>query len=323
MPSTSPAIRSILPPLVLLATVLLILFGQLPGAGRWVRVLTDSAHAPASAVIAACFFSWRRAAATPRSLMHHWIVSLALTVTLGVLIEIMQYFIGRDAELDDVIMDALGALAGTSICVLATARRGPKQTQPWLSSAALTIALLTTFVVAWPVLVMAKAYVDRDARFPVLMDADAFTGTYFLTPYWIEVSRAPLPAPFRTGQISHHSYRVRLNSDSHWGLALSELPPDWRKFTMLTIDIVNPTASHLALAVRIFSDPHGLVGRPGFIAYHATSQVGAFRWRIPLSQLNQATGKQHVDLSQLRGMVIHGTSENRAREFYLVKVRVE
>jgi hypothetical protein len=323
MPSTHPAARPKLLLFILIATVLLILFGQLPGAGRWVTVLTDSAHAPASAVIAACVFGWRRATVARRSLLHHWLVCVTLTVMLGVLIEIVQHFIGRDAELDDVIMDALGAIAGTSFGVFATARCEPKQAQPWLSTVALTTALLTTVVVAWPVLVMAKAYVDRDARFPLLMDADAFTGTFFLTPYWIETSREPLPQRFRAGQISDHGYRVLLNSYSDWGLGLLELPPDWSKFTTLTIDVINPKASHLALAVRIFSHPNGLVGRPGFIAYHTTSQAGAFRWRIPLSQLHQSTGKQHVDLSQLRGMVIYGTAENRAREFYLVNVRVE
>lgn len=317
--------RRLLLIVVAVATVLLILFGQLPWSGRWVTVLSDSAHGPASALIAACIFGWRRNSTLTnnRSLPRDWVVSLMLTVALGALIELVQYFIGRDAEASDVMTDVLGAVAGTSASVFSVAHRDPRHGVAWIPSIALSSACLATIAMSLPALIMMKAYLDRDARFPLLMDADALTGTYFFTPFWIDGRRAPLPGGFHHGQISRNGYRVRLASDSDWGLGILELTPDWSRFNTLTIDIVNPVASRLSLGIRVFSHPHGLVGRPGFIAHYSTSEAGPSQWRIPLKTMQEAKGKQHVDLTQLRGLVIFQTAENRAREFYVVSLRVE
>ena len=314
------------------ALVLLILFGRLPWTDQWALVLTNFAHGPVSALIAACIFC-RLHGMGPgsddrRTLARCWWLSVAITIFIGALIELTQSFLGRDAEIGDVMNDTIGAFAGAGLCLFLVQRRSPYDNVAWRRHAALMSTAVAMLAMVLPVAVMIKAYVERATRFPLLMDGNAFAGDFFLTPYWIKASRQRLPDTLRRPEGGSYGYRVQLGnnlSGGHpsWGVSLLELQSDWTSFEALYIDLANPTYDTLALQVRIIESPEGLGNNLGFTSQYTLQARSQARWRIPLISMTTSTGIHRMNLRRMYGMVISGDSTNRANEFFILRVGLE
>lgn len=305
-----------------LATI--IIFGRLPGNGRWVVVIADSAHGPISALIAACIFHWQWQSVEDKTLIWRcWLTSIVATVAIGALIEIAQYFIGRDAGIKDVLNDLLGAIAGTGICVILVLRHLPRsQRRRSIEITALLATVCSLATVTMPAAFMGLAYYDRVKRFPTLMDPNALTGLYFLQTYQIHGARHRLSPDMQNLFDSRHSYRVHVGKLTKWGLGLYEFPQDWSQFKFLTINLINPSDATLSLRIRVFSERDKSGRRPGYITKYTTQRAGPHQWKIPLDLMKNAQGKQHVELNQLQGLVIHSAPDNRAENFDIVDIRL-
>ena len=95
-----------------LAVLAVVLFGRLPGEGRWVSDLSNAAHGPAFALVTLVVFALlRHSSARKLSIFGEYSVAILISILLGALIELLQHFTGRDATLIDLWTDTLGALA--------------------------------------------------------------------------------------------------------------------------------------------------------------------------------------------------------------------
>ena len=80
------------------AVLALVLFGQIPGHGRWVSELGNSAHGPAFAIVTLILLALlRRVPGRNASILHDDSLAIAGALLLGALIELMQLATGRDA----------------------------------------------------------------------------------------------------------------------------------------------------------------------------------------------------------------------------------
>jgi hypothetical protein len=300
-----------------------VLFGRLPWGERWAEVLTNCAHGPVSALIAIVVFSILRADESPHApIYRHWLASIGVTTLLGTLIEAVQFTIGRDAEIGDIITDLLGAIAGTGLYVYISGRAAQDRLSRAARAAGLLCAVVAIGVIAAPVVTMAAAYVARNVRFPVLMDGDSLLGSYFMTPYWIETQREKLPRLPGAATGPRTGYKVRLGAEDDWGLGLAEALPDWRERNSLIIELLNPAAESLALRVRVYDKAHGLIGRHGFITSATLKPRARTRWQIPLQEIRQAHDTQHINLAEVSGLVLYGPG-NGSKEFFVLNIRLE
>lgn len=306
--------------LVAFALILIVLFGRLPFGTQWSLVLANSAHGPVFAVIAATILSFKHKRKTPATLPSDCAATFAAAILLGIAIELLQTLIGRDSEVRDVATDALGALTGMAIFVFVR-YRGERAT---LFCKTLFVSGAAAFaVVEAPVVEVAAAYYAKERRFPILMDARAMLGTYFVTAYnGIKAERAPLPESINE-QKAAVGLRIRPGKIFPWGLGLSETAPDWNGYRYFAIQLANATDSPQRLTLRIYDMHHPRNRQYSFYAPLVLEPHSNALHRISLEDIRGATGKQQIDLRAIAGVVLYGKAYEDAPEFNLVRMWLE
>jgi VanZ family protein len=316
--------RFVLPQRLLLAVVaglaLLVVYARPPGDGRWAGVLADAAHVPVFAAICLIVLVLRQRSES--ATLHtglEYIVAVLLTVSLGVIVELAQMLLGRDASPGDVVRDVIGALAGCVMFAVLDERTVATPSSRAIRAACVAFGI---FAVAWvllPVLTAVTAYRERDARFPVLADFTAARGLYFVRQdSAAAIEQASLPAAMRAHGAVESALHARVHVGERWEIALQESVPDWRAYRNICLDLANPTAGVLKMRVRIHdrnSDQDWLSGR--LEDAYIPPQARTTRC-IPF----ESTARP-VDLSSIRAVVLSGANTNAAPEFYLVRVWLE
>jgi hypothetical protein len=290
------------------ALTAIVLFVDLPFTGLWAVVISDSAHGPVCAGIAGIVFHLINRPVTQR-----WWMAIAATTLLGIVIELVQGIIGRDAEVVDVMTDVLGALAGTGLCVAFARDSSLALIRAGVVSMLVAIALL-----AVPVVSMIGAYVTRSERFPVLMDGNATFGTAFVSSFWTDPTQETLPPAANPKFTGERGLRVRAAPPQlWWSIALGELQQlDWRPWKTLVIEVFNPRGRSVPFHVRVFDQPDGLANDRGHMV-HTRLEPGRSAVRLQLADM------KNIDLSHIYGMILFTASGDVDDDLYFLNIRLE
>lgn len=301
--------------------VLLVVFGTLPGSSRWTAGLANAAHGPVFVVVTILLIRVQRTLGSRHGNLRQSVVAVAAAIVLGAAIECAQLFLARDASLEDLLHDAQGALAGALLSLWWDLRRQDRATSQrllyFLPAGSTALVLLSMM----PALECVAAYGMRQHNFPVLADFDQPYSDFFMEAYSaadIARVRPPSGTPGLADDV--HALRARLRGSGGWALVLWEPSPDWRRFRHLELDLVNPTDEPLVVTVRV-RDHRGR--RPSVRHAPVTVEVApesSVRARVDLERLSGPDPATGFDLGRVRGLVIGAHPDNRAREFYLLRL---
>ena len=274
------------------AIVLTVIFGDLPGEGKYVGVLQDGCHAPAFAALALIALTLFR----PRRLGPTIGVVVGLTV-VGAATEIVQGFVGRDGELDDVVSDFVGA-GGMASLWLYVMWRGRTDRGTTLGRATAVLACLA-LAAYWttPLVRCGLGYWARDARFPVLAEFESTRDLYFVVTE---------PAPSRLVPVQQGALALRVALDAgRWpGLTLMEPVADWRGFHELLLDLENPGNAPLALRLRISDRAHSGAFEDRFNSDVALAPLSRTTVRFALETIATSPRDRHMDMSRIAQLVL-------------------
>ena len=251
--------------------LLVVLFGRLPGQGRWVIDLSNAAHGPAFLLVTLIVFALlTRSSKRKFSILTEYSLAIVIAILLGALVELLQHFTGRDAELRDLWRDTLGAVtaAGTLLAFDPRVRASPARYP--LRRMGLLVAVAACVLMLAPLAVTAAAYLQRYRSFPTLVDFSSPLSTYFLSVYSaVTVEREALPIDMPGGTQGTVGLHVRPGSQNRWwGLFLNEPSPDWHGFDRLALDLANPTGVPLLLKVRVRDRSQMRDSRGGYFGRH-------------------------------------------------------
>lgn len=290
-PSTPPLTSRFAPPrpaaiTAIAGIVALIVLADVPGTARYASVLQNAAHAPAFAALLLLFMS--PGVPGERSL-RRCLGAFALALALALGTELVQWFIGRDAEWADVGQDALGA---------AVAALGWLVVHRALKPGAIRLGALGACVVligVWmlPLAQCAQAYWQRARMFPVLVELRSARDLYFS-----EVRGGPF------GVAAGHFLEINLEGDRWPGLALIEPQADWRGWQVLNIEVSNPGTQPLRVSVRV--DDRASKGRFAnvFNGSFECAAGGTAVQRIALPALRSNDGSHQLDLEHISRLVV-------------------
>jgi hypothetical protein len=297
--------------------LLVVLFGRLPGQGRWVIDLSNAAHGPAFALVTLVVFALLRHSSAPKiSIFGEYSAAILISIFLGGLIELLQHFTGRDADLIDLWTDALGTLAVAG-GLLAFDRR----VQATPRRLGYLVSVVACLLMLAPLAMTATAYLKRHLGFPTLVDFRLPLATSFLhAGVSATMERAQLPRELQSDARASIGVRAHLTEKTGWVLVLSEPVADWRGYTNLNLDVANPTDEPLALRLRVFDQPHGRSRHTGYRGSIAIAPHSRAIHSVALAALASGTGQAQVDTSRIHSVVIARARANRAREFYLVRI---
>ena len=300
------------------ALVSLVLLASVPSHPRIWVVLSNAAHAPVFAVLSLLILhlvrtqaglAFRPAAA--------W--SLAAAIVLGIAIEVLQAFIGRDASLRDVWTDALGAACalGWVTAHEPTESRVERRTG-WV------IALVTACLAVAPVAEALAAYGLRTARMPTVARFSLPWDLYFVQLQSASARRVGLPIEWsRPGDPL--SLEVRFGTGRWPGLSLWEPAPDWRGYRSLKIDLTNPGSRPLELVLRVHDALHDQRHEDRFNRPLTVGPGSRDVLTVPLADIADGPVGRRLDLGSVAGLILFasGDSASAGTEFLLTRIWLE
>jgi VanZ family protein len=212
--------------LSLIASVLLafVLLGRIPSEAQWAADLANFAHGPVFATLTLIVVAMlRRHSTRGVSAGLEYALALALVLLLGLSIEAVQSMIGRDAEVSDLLRDALGALVALGFLATTDPKmRAALPRRRWRIFAMLIGITGTTLLLA-PLVIAMMAYLERQRIFPVLADFDRPFSTYFVSDLAGVTSQRELLPHMSAGQAgTPHALLVMSQTPTWWGIALRE-----------------------------------------------------------------------------------------------------
>ena len=295
---------------IIVALLYALLFYQPPHGGLWLQVFLNSLHVPVFGLIAlSVFLLWH----PERPWVRRAITALVAACALGLLSEIAQSVTARDASLTDLIADCLGA-AGTlaiTVAVFPGSRLSPSRRAVFSVGG---IVLLTSALA--PLAAVSAAYVERNAQFPVIFDADSRYGRKLVRAQHVRYDLVDSSSGSET-----HA-RITL-LDAPWpGIALHDLSPDWSEFSELVVDIGVEGDTALTISLRVHDAGHNQMHAD---RYNRTFNLdpGRRELRIPIDALRIAPQGREMDLTAVSELILFGSESDAGRTFRLYEVRLE
>jgi hypothetical protein len=300
----------------------LVVFGKLPDDGRWAVDVANSAHGPAFALVTLIVIVLLRLTrghqASP--LLDYWF-AIAVALLLGTLVELLQLVTGGDTSLDDILRDALGAVAAVGFFALVDSRVRAQPLHRPVRCAGLLVGSVCTAILIAPLAITTAAYLQRHHRFPTLVDFSSPLSTYFLAVYsTVTVAREELPNGMTGGAQRVIGLHTRIAGKNWWGIALREPYPDWRGYEQLALDLANPTDVPLLLRVQIRDRHQRRERQSGYRRSIEIAPHSRRTWTIPLAHLASGEGTARVNTAIVSSIVLSRHPANQATEFYVLRI---
>ena len=281
------------------------IFGDL-GAGKLAQVAQNSAHVPAFGLIALLVLLWRR----PRTLQplaslhwHNYFVALGIAIAFGVLVEIVQFFLGRDAEVDDVIHDALGAVAALAAIASIAALGAKRRT---LAVVLFVLSMATASAALYPLALATAAYVKRERQFPLLVEFDSTPDTFFWRPNTTDPKVMQMPANLASVSGETALY-VPFVHGSYPGIEIEEVHGDWSGLHSLVLDVANPSAKPVRLTLRVHDRTHNFAFRDRFTRSVQVPAGRRINFEIALADIEAAPQGRSMDMRHISAVLIFST----------------
>jgi len=299
-PDTAPLLAQLRTPLLWVAGIVIIftvVFGDLPGEGKYAGVLQDSCHAPAFAVLSLITLTLL-ARLRPRALLVQCALTVGTMCLLACGTELLQGLIGRDAELEDAMSDVAGSLGAAGVWSYLQLRGAGRAGR----NGRILAVLLCVGVFAWwvaPLLKCGSAYWRRDAQFPVLAQFHSARDLYFLDRGGLDTRIVAAAA-----DDPNTALQVTLNASRWPGIAILEPVPDWHNYHALALDLGNPGTTALTLHLRVNDHQHDGTFDDRFntnlvLPPHARTVV-----TFPLEQIASAPRTRRMDLRRISTLIL-------------------
>lgn len=297
---------------LLAAIVMVVVFVDLPGGRRWVEVLQDAGHVPAFALVTLCLARLQAGALSAPRLLR----AAATAILLGAAVEVLQYFLGRDASFADLGRDACGTLAAAAFLHL--------HAVPAPGAAARRLALLllcaALFTGLWPLLECARAYAHRRAQFPVIADFASPLDLYFLRPVDPPFERFCLTPLAPAAACPRWAVYAPYTRTTWAGPVFEELAPDWRAWRELCLEVSNPYAGAFTLVVALHDQAYSGRHDDRYTGLWPIAAHGTRRLCLPLDEIRITPGGRPLDLGHIARLAIAQDDANHQAGFRLHRV---
>ncbi|HRX88134.1 MAG TPA: hypothetical protein P5528_01705 [Steroidobacteraceae bacterium] len=290
-----------------IAAILLLVDWTFPFTAMW-RVVEDFGHAPLFGVIALALLGVSRSR-WPSSVVRQYGFAAVTAAVLGMLTELAQVPVGRDASWGDLSRNFLGI--GIALAAFAAFDRRlaiPRSVRVLL---VLTAATGLVWTIA-PVVEVVQAYRYRTAIFPLLADFSQSSRD----SYWSRGSGAR--RTFENGAL-----RVDFVSEPFPGVAWFEPRPDWRGYDQLVVDVENPNDSLLQLTLRVHDRAHSWEFADRFNRNIRLAPRERRLVRVPLNDIIRAPSGRDMDMGHIADVSLYRSDPAGPSRMIVHSLRLE
>ncbi len=294
--------------MLLFAVAALLLFVPLPIPATYAgRTIENAGHTPLFFLVTMAAFLMLR----DRPEFAGWKLYAAsgvIGVGLGLLSEIVQRPLARDASWEDVGADAIGAVGAVAAYALFDRRPARRNLRRLF---ALVVAIGCLAVYLSPIYNMTRAYLHRNSQFPVLASFHSRTELYWTLS--IGVRR----------EIVDDALEVEFVADQWPGLGFHEPVPDWRAFHWLVLVVENPAAEPLELGVRVHDEFHNFQYNDRFNRHYDFAASERRTLKIGLDDIRRAPRSRPMDLERISNITLYRGGPTGSRRLRIHSIRLE
>jgi hypothetical protein len=242
------------------------------------------------------------------------VVVLVTTVAVGEVIEIVQGWIGRDDELQDVWDSGVGALLAVAFCspqINALTR--------WARASWRALALIALLVVPWPVWSNLADVVFIKREFPVLSD---FSTPFELTRW--RGNRAGIEIEKAAGQ-RQAFLAVEFRPGLYSTVTLKYFQRDWHAYKRLVLDVTNPEKQAYRVILRIHDRWHKRHHFALSDRFNRTLELkpGHQRIVIDLADVAKAPKTRKMDMAHLEELDLFTMASRVYHHLYIQRIFLE
>ncbi|NKB36128.1 MAG: hypothetical protein GKR93_03020 [Gammaproteobacteria bacterium] len=236
------------------------------------------------------------------------------TLALGIIIELIQSFIGRGFSLLDLAFNLIGSSLGLSLLVYRECIHMPQAAKKVLYS--LTAILL--FYALTPVILSLMDEIKMYRSFPVLAD---FESKLELSRWEGDISIDKPGFSANEGNM----LQVTLHTTQFSGTTLAYFPGNWTNYSQFLFDAYNPDTEVLSLTLRIHDESHYGSGRGEYAdRFNQTFdlQSGWNAILIELEDIASAPQNRVMDMTRIQSIQLFTVDSPRTRFLYLDNIRL-
>ncbi|MEE4282875.1 MAG: VanZ family protein [Pseudomonadales bacterium] len=269
-------------------------------------ILQNAGHGPGFAMLTFGFLYLIDARSRPA-----YTRVIGVILTFAVASEILQHFTHRQFSVADILSDLIGVGLGLSVWLLRVDRR--VRETPWLRRLTALAGVAALVLMLAPPLIGLSTWLDRNARFPVLLEpemADVLSMTESLG---------------KPEEVAITLHRDRISIDllagPRPGLVIKDFVSDWQGFEALVMEVSKSGDGDLFLELYVRDKASASEGSDWFFAHAMIESEGWHQLRFTLDDIKNGPRSRTADLGQVTAIAVHrrgGTASRLSiRKIYL------
>lgn len=280
--------------MVLLVAVVVLLI-PFPVKSLWWREAFNSGHAVLFAFLSFVIYRQIKAATRFENSLTIYVFVLFAGMLFGILIELLQTLVMREASLHDLYGDLLGLLAG--LCLIAAQNLKAVQYKQLVVVFYLVASSGFMLLAMSPLIQLSWYYQQRHNAFPVIVDFDASWISRF-----VRFENVDILKHLSLGR-DKPLHVVRFNRGKYPGISVFEPEPDWSSYHSLRMDIFSEYESKVVLVLRIHDNKHNQEFSDRF-NMKLTIRPGRNEIGVPLDQVAHGPVSRELDLTNIAGIIL-------------------
>lgn len=299
--------------LLLLIVAGALLFMRLPIVPTYAgRTIENAGHMPLFFLITLAVLyvlrAWRPFTSGRLHPVWLYVIGGVAGIGAGFLSEVIQRPLRRDASWEDVFADAVGAVCALAVYALFDRTAAFRR---WRRMVAALVVLGCAIVYLTPLVNMARAYMHRNAQFPVLADFHSPVELFWTVSFGVR------------REIVDDALQVDFVADEFPGLSFHEPVPDWRAYRTLLIDVANTDSLPLTLGVRVHEIGHGREYADRFNRHFDLAPGERQLLRIAIEDIRNGPRTGPMDLQRVSDITLFRVKNSGSRQLRLHGMRLE
>lgn len=278
--------------IVILVVVALLFSPPVIIESLWLREAINSGHSILFVLLSFVLYSQvnvRRPQSRP---VIKYLFVIITCFIVGVMIELLQTAVHREASLDDLYGNSFGIMAG--ICLHAAIDQQSAHRRKII--AALFVISSMSFLLAGmaPLIQLSWHYLERKNAFPVIVDLESNWSTSFV----------------------HH------DKGDYPGLSIIEPEPDWSGYRTLKLSLQSNNKTDIDLVVRIHDRAHTqeyidrfnmkLTIAPGFNEIH-----------IPVKDIRNGPAERELSMNHISGVILYSSKTDEWKKISVSNISLK
>jgi len=252
----------------------------------------------------------------------YYLISLIVTISIGIVTEFIQIYGPGDADLSDLIRDIFGAVSFLGLYMVFD-RKMIVFWRKWDKVRIFTLvgAFLLFVLSLIPISMWAWAYHQRNQAFPLILSFESFWENKFTRTKNAELVKTH-PPPGWKNPSSRNMGQLTMSAGIYPGFNIEEPYPDWTGYKYLSFCIYSELNATVNLAMRIEDIHHNNFYDDRF-NYSITINPGVNQISVPLEQVENAPSYRKMDMTAIYAIHFFATRPSKPFILYFDDLQLE